>query len=211
MAASVQNARNKVRVLFCRVTPPFSFVHLMTLSILDYSAEIQDDCEWWIRGSKTLRLFNTHACIIPAEGWSKAENCGLWTEKWTRRPAVGLWNSYRPYFRGNRDIWVTVQAADWLKTHFSTVTFIDRQVTNDLFLCNVMHAVLVGEVDQFGSVECPDAPLLLMPCPIQNPDQRQCNVIVNNEFWRWMDRLYLMKPFHFLGYAASKGCVIRER
>jgi hypothetical protein len=26
-----------------------------------------------------------------------------------------------------------------------------------------------------------------------------------------MDRLDLMKHFHFLGYAASKGCVIRER
>jgi len=51
----------------------------------------------------------------------------------------------------------------------TTHTFIDRQVINNLFLSNVMPAVLVGEIEQIGSVECPDAPLLLMVSPIQTP------------------------------------------
>jgi hypothetical protein len=68
-------------------------------------------------------------------------------------------------------------------------TFIDRQVINNLFRSNGMPVVLVGEIDQTGSVECPDASLLLMASAIQTPKNVKGNVIVNNEFWRWMDRL----------------------
>jgi hypothetical protein len=79
-----------------------------------------------------------------------------------------------------------------------------------MFLSNVMPAVLVVEIDQIGSVERPDAPLLSMAYPVQTPTNVKGNVIVNNEFWRWMGRLYLIKPFHFLGSAALKNCEIRE-
>jgi len=51
----------------------------------------------------------------------------------------------------------------------TTHTFIDRQVINNLFLSNVMPAVLVGEIEQIGSVEGPDAQLLLMPSATQTP------------------------------------------
>jgi len=36
-----------------------------------------------------------------------------------------------------------------------------------------MPTVLVGEIDQIGSVECSDAPLLINGIPHTNPDQRQ--------------------------------------
>jgi hypothetical protein len=62
--------------------------------------------------------------------------------------------------------------------------FIDIQVINNLFLSNVMPAVLLGEIDQIGSVECSDGPLLLMAYPIQTPTNVKGNVTVNNEFWR---------------------------
>jgi hypothetical protein len=90
-------------------------------------------------------------------------------------------------------------------------TFIGRQVINYLFLSSVMPAVLVGDIDQIGSIECPDAPLLLMACPYKLQTNVKGNVIVNNEFWRWMDRLYLTIPFHFLGSAALKNCENRDR
>jgi len=43
-----------------------------------------------------------------------------------------------------------------------------------------MPAVLIGESDQIGSVECPDAPLLFMAYRIQTPTNVKGNVIVNN-------------------------------